>query len=403
MVNVDQTRKTILTIVVILVIGIIAWELDKIEPLIFPVITTTVSLLFVLSVFEQYRRKHKTYQLMWTIAMFLFFLTAGAEAFALIINHWYATVYRIYYVLAAIQVTFMGGGVLYLFGNRNVINERNSAKALFLFSLMWAFFSFIFMNDSFLFDLVLIPSVIMLVLSIIYVVINQIDKIRFRDAPKITVCNICRTEQNMEHLNHNEEGQLVCEKCQGNWLNTVNQSSAYNRTWQKLLNGPRFANLFLIFTLFIFALMNILAWTSPLNYSILQTGKEVSGLPWQLTPNSPRAAVRLFSPLHTVPGGIALIGGGFYSYFAWQWSIRKTTGSFEWRKGFFNIYIAVGALVLGQGAFFSGFGLGTLYISETISTLLMYFGFLESDSISKEKLVDIFRIRSRIKGIITPS
>ncbi len=63
--------------------------------------------------------------------------------------------------------------------------------------------------------------------------------------------------------------------------------------------------------------MTYLAATSPLNHELLKTGGQIPGLAWQQDPLDPvemRAAVRLFSPLHTIPGGITLIGSGFYSY-----------------------------------------------------------------------------------------
>ena len=126
---------------------------------------------------------------------------------------------------------------------------------------------------------------------------------------------------------------------------------------------------------------------SPLNINLLanSSGEEVSGLGWADT-NNGRADIRLFSPLFTITGGLALIGGAFYSYYAWQRAIKKQTGSYSPKQGLFNIYLGVGALVLSIGGASSGFGISSLYISEVISVTLMYFGFLESDKLSVSKI-----------------
>ncbi|RMG26205.1 MAG: hypothetical protein D6732_21480 [Methanobacteriota archaeon] len=313
---------------------------------VFPFFTTFFSFLFFISVMEQYSRKKKFHQLIWGIAMFLFLVTAGAEAVALALGYWNPIVFKMYYVLAAIQVPFMGGGVLYLFAERNIINGKNSWKALIIFSLIWSLFGFLFAGRDPVFYTFFLIGATLIVFSVLYAILPS--------------------------------------------------SNGLKEWWKEKVTGWTVANIFMAVSLLAFALMTYYAIISPVNLELLKHGGEVSGLPWQKDPtdlSEPRAVVRLFSPLQTVPGGIALIGGGFYSYISWQLSIKRQTGRFEWQKGFFNIYIAVGALVLGQGAFFSGFGYGTLYISETISVALMYFGFLESDRITKEQLVQVFNLR----------
>jgi len=148
--------------------------------------------------------------------------------------------------------------------------------------------------------------------------------------------------------------------------------------------------------------MNIYAWTSPLNLDLLSKGGEISGLGWEVTNGDSRAIVRLFSPLLTVPGGIALIGGGFYSYIAWQLNLLRNNVR-DFGKGFFNVFIAGGALILAQGAFFSGFGFSTLYISETVSVTFMYLGFLLSDKVLKMKLFDAITMKYLWAGSSTSS
>ncbi len=312
---------------------------------VFPIITTTVSLLFTLSLLEQYFRKRRPHQFVWFVAMILFTVTAGAEALSILLGEWNEIIYRIYYVLAALQVSFMGGGVLYLFASRNVINERNAHRAILLFGFTWLFFSAMFATIYEIFWLVAIPSLIIVGFGIVY------------------------------------------------W---INRRLPETRRLPLSVTGLQFAHFFLLFSLYTFALMSYLAVISPLNQELLKTGGQISGLAWQQNPSDlseMRAAVRLFSPLHTVPGAIALIGGGFFSYITWQLSIKRNTGHFSWKTGIYNIYIAVGALILGKGALLSGFGLPTLYISEVISVVLMYFGFLESDKISMQKIVDVLTLK----------
>jgi hypothetical protein len=160
------------------------------------------------------------------------------------------------------------------------------------------------------------------------------------------------------------------------------------------ISGTQFCHIFVLFTLYIFIFMTITALQAPLDvdYLLNSGGQEVAGHGWVNDLPGLRATVRLFSPLNTVPGAIALIGGAFYSYITWQLTIKKETGSFNPGKGVFNIYIGVGALALSIAGTLSGFGFGILYLGEAISVALMYFGFLESDRITMEKLVNVLTL-----------
>ncbi|MHA1911934.1 MAG: hypothetical protein ACTSYA_09580 [Candidatus Kariarchaeaceae archaeon] len=315
--------------------------------LVFPVITTTISFFFFMSVFEQYLRKRKIHQLMWSIGMFLFFVTAGAEALSYFIGEWEPTIYRLYYVLAAYQVTFMGIGVLYLLAGREVINGSNLHKPLIIFGSVWLFFGLIFLTRSMLFLVVIIPAAIIEGMGIYYWLKSR-------------------------KKNENEE--------------------------IKLGKGYLVGNIYFIMTTFLFIVMCVVAWSTELNPVELETGGQIAGLGWVAPEDNTRALVRLFSPLHTAPGGIALIGGALYSYFKWQRAIKKSTGKYSLSQGFFNIYIALGAYVLAVGGTLVGFGIEALYISESISVTLMYFGFLESDKLSMSKLMDVFTLKWLRKG-----
>ncbi|MCY3410635.1 MAG: hypothetical protein INQ03_03260 [Candidatus Heimdallarchaeota archaeon] len=354
--------------------------------IIFPIFTTTVSFLFFVSVTEQYFRKRKPQQLFWSISMFLFCITAGAEAVSLIVGNWNTMVYRTYYLLAAIQVSLMGAGLLYLFTRRNVIHGRNAAKAVLIFWGIWLLFSSMYISRDPIFYWVYYPSIILILLSLVYVVIDFIDRKR---NTSVTICSSCKKEM-----------EEKCKECEWGKLIESYQSSSFNRFWQKIFQNDNFAHLFVINILFIFVLMNFFVWTSPLEESLLRTGKEVSGIPWQPQGlvDGPRAVIRLFSPLNTVPGAIALIGGGIYSYVSWQRAIKRNTGKYDLQKGVFNLYIAIGAYVLGIGGTLSGYQLGTLYISEVISVAFMYFGFLESDKITYNVLRNLFSFKFKKIG-----
>lgn len=309
---------------------------------IFPFITTIISLLFFLSVTEQYFRKRKPHQLIWAISMFLFTITAGFEGLSLLLGYWDPVIYRMYYILAAVQVAIMGAGALYLFASRNIINENNSGKALILFGGVWALFAFIFQFRAPIFLWVFIPTLLITLGGALYWL-----QIRFRD-----------TETALK------------------------------------ISGLNFSHIFILFTSYIFIIMTITALQAALDveYLLNSGGQEVAGHGWVNDLPGLRATIRLFSPLNTIPGSIALIGGAFYSYFNWQWAIRQQTGSFSPKKGAFNIYIGVGALALSIAGTLSGFGFGVLYLGEAVSVALMYFGFLESDRITTRKLVNILTL-----------
>ena len=133
---------------------------------IFPFITTIVSFLFFLSVTEQYMRKRKLHQLVWAISMLLFMVTAGAEGLSLLLGVWDPTIYTIYYLLAAIQVSFMGAGALYLFTSRNMINKTNAGKMFVLFGFVWVFFGFMFQFRASIFLLIFFPALLIVLVGL---------------------------------------------------------------------------------------------------------------------------------------------------------------------------------------------------------------------------------------------
>ncbi|HYM40038.1 MAG TPA: hypothetical protein VEY12_07845 [Thermoplasmata archaeon] len=76
-------------------------------------------------------------------------------------------------------------------------------------------------------------------------------------------------------------------------------------------------------------------------------------------------SVRLWSPLFTVPGSLALIGIALVSY----WRTRLT----------FNVWIGVGGIVAAASGSLATFGVTwALYLGELIGIALMFRGFLAS-------------------------
>ena len=291
----------------------------------FNVISMLLSFLFLLSVLEQYKQKHRTHQLAWAIALGMFLITSGAETISNILGYWDPLTYQIYYLLAAFQVLVMGVGVLYLMSSREVINRQNSILAVVIFFGIYAMFAFFFQFVNSLLWWVLLPSIISI---LIY-------------------------------------------------------SLAYLLSYR--MSGTTFTHIFVLFSLYSFLLMIYSSLISPLNYSLLaSTGSAVSGQGWLHSD----AIVRLFTVLFNIDGSIALIVGTFYSYLIWQISLYRKEGHVSLKNGVFNIYIALGAIILAVGGTVADFNISAiLYITEVIGIALMYFGYLESDTITLHKVI----------------
>ncbi len=130
----------------------------------------------------------------------------------------------------------------------------------------------------------------------------------------------------------------------------------------------------ILFTLYTVVLAGAFAWvvvTAPVDASVFSQGiPGGAGFP---------ESVRIWSPLFTVPGSLALILIALYSY----WRSRLT----------FNLWIAAGAIVAAGSGSLSVFKITwVLYLGELIGIALMFWGFLESREpakaprVSSEKL-----------------
>ncbi len=82
--------------------------------------------------------------------------------------------------------------------------------------------------------------------------------------------------------------------------------------------------------------------------------------------------VRMISPFLTIPGSIALIGGALYS-----WYVARRS---------YNLFIAIGALLVASGGSLSRFGMEwALYILELVGVAVMYTGFIKSEEVIRQR------------------
>jgi hypothetical protein len=85
-----------------------------------PLATALVGILFTVLLIAQYMRRRQLHQLAWTAGFFLYALGALMEAWSEYTAAWDPTLYRIYIVIAAALVGFLGLGVLYLVVKRRI-------------------------------------------------------------------------------------------------------------------------------------------------------------------------------------------------------------------------------------------------------------------------------------------
>lgn len=87
---------------------------------IWPALTAVVGFIFTGLLLRQYLERRKPQQLAWATGLFLYALAAGMETYSEYAHHWNPTVYRFYYVIAAVLVGFLGLGTIYLISKRKL-------------------------------------------------------------------------------------------------------------------------------------------------------------------------------------------------------------------------------------------------------------------------------------------
>ncbi len=78
-----------------------------------PLISCIVSLVFAVTVLDQYFARRKPYQLLWSIGLFMYFVGTGTEFWS---GTWELneTIYRLWYLFGAIFVAaYLGMGTIY--------------------------------------------------------------------------------------------------------------------------------------------------------------------------------------------------------------------------------------------------------------------------------------------------
>lgn len=83
-----------------------------------PLATAVLGLVFAALVFRQYLQRHKAHQVAWSVGLLFYGVAAAFEAWSEYSGAWNPTVYRLYIVLAASLVGFLGLGSLYLIARR---------------------------------------------------------------------------------------------------------------------------------------------------------------------------------------------------------------------------------------------------------------------------------------------
>jgi len=136
----------------------------------------------------------------------------------------------------------------------------------------------------------------------------------------------------------------------------------------------RAGNIWLGIFLVLTTIMLIVTLTAPVDKVALQErGVTVAGKAM------PRY-VRLFSPLHTIPGTLALVGGALYSVYLF-WGRRQRLAY----RTSANIFIAVGAMVIAAAGGMARTGrTAWLYPAEMVGTVLMFVGFLQAGTLRRE-------------------
>jgi hypothetical protein len=94
-------------------------------------VTAVVGFVFFGFVLRQYLARRKPHQLAWAVGLLFYAVAAAMEAWSESSGHWDPTVYRIYIVLAASLVGFLGLGTLYL-----LVRDRRWGDAYLVFLLV---------------------------------------------------------------------------------------------------------------------------------------------------------------------------------------------------------------------------------------------------------------------------
>src|ERR687895_1174811 len=84
--------------------------------LLLPALSASLALIFSLALFDQWRERRRTYQLVWAIGMLFFGVASGCEAIAAAAG-WNEALYRTWYLFGAVWTAgWLGLGTAFLLG-----------------------------------------------------------------------------------------------------------------------------------------------------------------------------------------------------------------------------------------------------------------------------------------------
>jgi hypothetical protein len=96
-----------------------------------PLATAVLGFVYVGLLVAQWWKRRKMHQLMWAIGFTIYAVAAVMEFYSEFVGRWDPTVYRVYIVLAACMVGFLGNGTLYL-----LAKDRRWGNAYLVFNLV---------------------------------------------------------------------------------------------------------------------------------------------------------------------------------------------------------------------------------------------------------------------------
>lgn len=102
---------------------------------IWPAMTAALGFVYVALLIAQWLKRRKPHQLMWAVGFLFYAIAAVFEAVSEYSGGWNETVYRIYIVLAASLVGFLGNGTLYLIVKKRIWGDAYLAVNLALLAV----------------------------------------------------------------------------------------------------------------------------------------------------------------------------------------------------------------------------------------------------------------------------
>jgi hypothetical protein len=108
-----------------------------------PLATAILGFVYVGLLVSQYLKRRKMHQLMWAVGFLFYAVAAVMEFYSGITGNWDPSLYRVYIVLAASLVGFLGNGTVYLVARKRIWGDLYLAfnlvcLAIFLYGTMTA-------------------------------------------------------------------------------------------------------------------------------------------------------------------------------------------------------------------------------------------------------------------------